>query len=136
MDDKFLDMLNRAVAREVKVSIQYMWQHVMAKGINSLSVKNTLRSIAIVEMQHAEEIAKRLNDLGGIPTTEYGEVNIGKDIAEMLEIDVKEEEEAINLYKEIISRSEEISDIGTRTLFEKILADEENHYYTFKNLLE
>lgn len=32
------DMLNEAIAREIQVSIQYMWQHVMIKGINAQSV--------------------------------------------------------------------------------------------------
>ncbi|MGD0550574.1 MAG: ferritin, partial [Candidatus Bathyarchaeia archaeon] len=30
---KLLDMLNQAIARELQVSIQYMWQHVQWKGV-------------------------------------------------------------------------------------------------------
>ena len=32
-----LDKLNDAIAREIQVSVQYMWQHVMIKGIDSES---------------------------------------------------------------------------------------------------
>jgi bacterioferritin len=30
---KLLELLNKGIARELRVSIQYMWQHVLAKGI-------------------------------------------------------------------------------------------------------
>ena len=32
------DMLQKAVAREIQVSVQYMWQHVMAKGLESAAI--------------------------------------------------------------------------------------------------
>ena len=30
--DELLDLLNQAIAREIQVSVQYMWQHVLWKG--------------------------------------------------------------------------------------------------------
>jgi bacterioferritin len=62
---KLKDMLNKSIAREIQVSIQYMWQHVLAKGIEGHAIKDEIRSIAIVEMKHAEDIAERLACLGG-----------------------------------------------------------------------
>lgn len=35
--DKLLELLNEAIARELQVSIQYMWQQVTAKGVNKCS---------------------------------------------------------------------------------------------------
>jgi bacterioferritin len=29
------DMLQQAIAREIQVSVQYMWQHIMAKGLEA-----------------------------------------------------------------------------------------------------
>ncbi|MEM3615729.1 MAG: ferritin-like domain-containing protein, partial [Candidatus Methanomethylicia archaeon] len=64
---ELLELLNEAVASEMQVSIQYMWQHVQWSGIKGLAVKDTLKSIAIQEMKHAERIAERLFYLGGKP---------------------------------------------------------------------
>jgi len=30
---ELLDLLNKAIAREIQVSIQYMWQHVLWQGM-------------------------------------------------------------------------------------------------------
>ncbi|GCC11471.1 ferritin-like domain protein [archaeon] len=64
-----MEMLNLAVAMELQVSIQYMWQNVEAKGIRSVMVRDIFRKTAITEMLHAETIVYRLVFLGGIPTT-------------------------------------------------------------------
>ena len=66
---ELLELLNSAIAREIQVSIQYMWQHVQWKGVKAFSIKDELRKIAITEMKHAEAIAERLVYLGGEPTT-------------------------------------------------------------------
>jgi bacterioferritin len=46
---KLLDMMNKAIAREMQVSIQYMWQHVLWRGIEAFAVKDEFRRIAIVD---------------------------------------------------------------------------------------
>ena len=58
--EKLKDMLNMAIARELQVSIQYMWQHVQWLGVDHYSVSDKFREIAIEEMKHAEKIAERL----------------------------------------------------------------------------
>ena len=74
---ELLEMLNKGIARELQVSIQYMWQHVMAKGIEGAVVENTFRQIAIAEMKHAEILAERLVFLDGVPTLNPDTVHIG-----------------------------------------------------------
>lgn len=133
---ELLDRLNDAIAREIQVSIQYMWQHVMIKGINAESVGSIFKKIAIVEMKHAEEIAERLDYLGGIPTTKPTPIEIGKTAKEMLEINKKAEEEAIALYKGIIALAEKEGDYTTAKLFKDILHEEEEHHNQFSTLLE
>ncbi|OGW54133.1 MAG: ferritin [Nitrospirae bacterium RBG_13_43_8] len=133
---KLLDNLNEAIARELQVSIQYMWQHVMVMGINAESVGGVFKKIAIVEMKHAEEIAERLYYLGGVPTTKPSPIEVGKTLKEMLDVDVKAEMGAIDLYKEIIKLAEKEGDYTTKRLFEAILSAEEDHHNTFSTLLE
>lgn len=133
---ELLDLLNAAIARELQVSIQYMWQHIQWKGVKGFAVSDELKKIAITEMKHAEMIAERLNYLGGTPTTQPDPINVGKTLKEMIEQDVKDEEKAIRLYKQIIQKARDLGDTTTATLFEKILADEEEHHDFFTSLLE
>lgn len=69
-------IMNEAISRELKVSIQYMFQHIMIKGKRAKFIGTELRAIAIAEMLHAEKIAERLVYLGEIPTTTPAPVDI------------------------------------------------------------
>ena len=131
-----LNLLNDAIAREIQVSVQYMWQHVLWKGVKGFAVKDELKRIAITEMKHAEAIAERIAYLGGRPTTKPTPIFIGDTLKEMLEQDKKDEEGAIQLYKQIIEEAEKVKDVVTKKLMTDILADEEDHHDTFSGLLE
>ena len=132
---KLTDMLNKAIAREIQVSVQYMWQHVMAKGLESAEIADVFEDVAITEMKHAEKIAERLFYFDITPTTKPDPIKVGGTMKEMLEYDAKAEEEAIDLYKEIIKQANSEGDSTTRLLFEQILAEEEDHHDTFTTLL-
>jgi bacterioferritin len=132
---ELLEMMNRAIARELQVSIQYMWQHIQWVGVKGFSVRDQLKLIAINEMTHAELIADRLNYLGGKPTTTPDEIKVGEDLKEMITFDIGAEEEAVAMYRKIIDMCREENDIVTRKLFEQILEDEENHLDMFEGWL-
>jgi bacterioferritin len=133
---ELIELLNQAIAREIQVAVQYMWQHVLWKGVKGYAVKDAFKKIAIEEMNHAEAIAERLNYLGGIPTTKPTPIFVGNTLKEMLEQDKKDEEGAIVLYKKIIEVSRKDGDEVTNHLFREILSDEEGHHDTFSTLLE
>jgi len=133
---ELLDLLNQAVARELQVSIQYMWQHILWKGVRGFAVKDELKKIAIAEMRHAEAIAERLVYLGGRPTTEPTPINVGDELKDMLERNKLDEEWAIELYKRIIEKAQSEADVTTAHLFRSILAEEEEHHDIFTSLLE
>ena len=136
MSKELNDKLNMAIANELQVSIQYMWQHVTVVGINSESVGGVFKKIAIVEMKHAEAIAERLDYLGGALTTKPSPITVGKSVKDMLQINKKAEEDAIKLYKEIIALAAKENDVVTKRLFEEILSQEEDHHNQFSTLLE
>ncbi len=136
MASELIELLNKAIAREIGVSVQYMWQHVMAIGMKSPEVKDIFEDIAIEEMKHAEKIAERLFYLGGIPTTKPAPISVGDSLENMVEKDLEAENEAIELYREIIDLAAEEEDSTTRLLFEEILTEEEEHKHTFTILLK
>lgn len=131
-----LDLINDAIARELQVSIQYMWQHVQWNGVRGFVARDELQSVAIEEMKHAEAIAERLYNLGGVPTTRPSPVFIGDTIKEMIARDVEDEETAIHLYKKIVDTAQAEGDETTSRLFHDITEQEQVHLNTFSNLLE
>jgi len=133
---ELLDLMNKAISMELQVSIQYMWQHVMWRGLKGFEVKDELEKIAVSEMKHAESIAERLVYLGGVPTTKPTPIMVGGSLKEMIEQDAKNEEDTIKLYRQIEAKAREEGDITTARLFRKILADEEEHHDFFTGLLE
>lgn len=133
---QLMDLMNKAIAREMQVAVQYMWQHVQWKGVKAFAIKDELKAIAITEMKHAEAIAERLNYFGGIPTTKPEPIFVGTTLKQMIAQDKKDEEGAVKLYKEIIALADKEGDTVSRKMFEGILADEEGHLDTFVGLLE
>ncbi len=133
---KLLDLLNKAIARELQVSIQYMWQHVQWSGVKGYAVQGEFKSIGIVEMKHAEKIAERLYYLGGEPTTKPDPITVGGSLKEMLKLDIKAEETAIDMYRQIIELAEKDGDTTTAHIFRGILEQEEEHHDVFTTLAE
>ena len=152
-----LVLLNKAIARELQVSIQYMFQHSLGAGLepaiagntqaakrnNFVATKrpywlpgNSLKKIAITEMRHAEAIAERVVLLGGEPTTQPDPITLGETVGEMLELDREQERGAIQLYRQIIQVAGQAGDDATQSLFQRILVDEEKHHQTFTDLLQ
>jgi len=136
VSDKLKEMLNNAIAREVQVSIQYMWQHVQVVGVKGVAVQDKFQQVAIVEMKHAEKIAERLWYLEGTPTTKPAPIKVGESLKEFLELDVKAEVEAIEMYKGIIELAQKEGDVTTAFMFKEILEDEEEHHDLFTTMLE
>ena len=134
---KLLEILNQSISREIAVSIQYMWNHVMATGMNAEDIGGVFEDVAKAEMKHAEKFAERIWYLGGEPTTKPTEIKVVKDgnIKKMLEDGVTAEKEAIALYRSAVKVAMEADDPVSRLLYEEILGDEEGHDDKFTTLL-
>ena len=133
--EKIINFLNKAIATELQVSIQYMWQHIQVTGTEGAIVEGIFRKIAIAEMKHAEQLAERLDYLNGVPTTEPSPIFVGGSLIEMLRQDEQDEENAIEICKEVIQAAANEGDYTTRRLLEEILSDEEDHINIFRKLL-
>jgi bacterioferritin len=133
---ELLDMLNMAIAREMQVAVQYMWQHVQWGGVKGYATKDAFKTIAIEEMKHAEKIAERLYYLGGTPTTKPSPIMVGDNLKARIEQDIKDEQGAIELYTKIIELARKEGDEVTNLMFRHILEDEEGHHDTFTTLYE
>jgi bacterioferritin len=142
----YVDLLNKAVEREIQVSLQYILQHgKMEKLVRRTIPENIfldkttydavgkiLREIAVQEMKHAASIIERIYYLGGQASTKSARITIGNSISEFAKLGVTAEEEALTLYRQIIEAAGKIGDWKTRELFEKIYKDEEEHLFKFQ----
>ena len=136
VSDELKSLLNDAIAREIQVIVQYMWQHVQVMGVKAYAVRDEFKSVAIDEMKHAEKIAERLWYLGGTPTTKPSPIVVGKTLKEFLEFDAQAEVEAVEMYRKIIALATKEGDITTAFMFKEILEDEEEHHDIFTTMLE
>ena len=103
-------------------------------GVDHYAVSDKFKEIAVEEMKHAEKIAERLWYLEGVPTTKPTTINVGDELWEMVDLDIKAEEEAIELYKKIEKVADAEGDPTTRFIFEEILEQEEDHHDFFTSL--
>jgi len=147
---EYLELLNQAVARELQVSIQYILQHAkMEKLLRKVIPENILldrttydamgkflKEFAIQEMKHAGEIMERIYYLGGSATTKADRPIIGETLSEFAKNGVLAEEEALILYRNIITAAMKLGDWETYELFEKIYSEEEEHLFKFQEYAE
>jgi bacterioferritin len=147
---EYLNMLNKGVAREIQVAVQYMLQHskmekLLRKMIpeNILLDKTTyeqvgkvLKEFAIQEMKHLGKIMERIYILGGEATTKPSQIEIGNSLREFGELGLKAEVEALQLYRQIIDMAGQLGDWETREMFEDIYEDEEKHFLQFQDYSE
>jgi bacterioferritin len=134
---KLLDAMNEALSEELASTIQYLWHHIQARGINSAAIADVFKKTAMVEMKHAEMIAERIDLLGGTPTTALDAISPGAhgDVARMLKDNVKAEEKAVAAYRALVKMAHDEDDPVSRVLLEEILADTEEHAHELSKLV-
>ncbi len=131
MTDDILDLLNKAIARELGFSIQYIWQHVMVERMENPDLKDVFKDNSINSMKRAMKIGERLFRLGGDPTTKPAPINIGASLKEMIEVDLKAGNEIAKVYQSIIDLAVKEEDKTTRSMCEESLAEQEEHKRIF-----
>lgn len=131
MNEKIIALLNEDIKGEHMAIVQYL-RHAYALGEGEMACE--IEAIAREEMRHLDWLSEKIVELGGKPTLEREEMDLGGTTpAEWLRRDVKAEEDAITLYKEHI---EAIDDPKIKRLLRRILSDEEAHHGEFSHMVE
>jgi bacterioferritin len=139
---RVIEVLNQALATEIVCTLRYRRHYFAAKGIHSESVKDEFLAHAKEEQAHADWIAERISQLGGVPdfspeglsSRSHSEYVEGTDLASMIREDLVAERIAIETYSEIVRWLGE-DDPTTRKLIEDILKVEEEHANDMVDLL-
>jgi len=137
-----IKVLNEALATEIVCVLRYKRHYFMASGINAEGAAAEFLQHANDEQGHADQIAKRIVQLGGEPnfnpegllTRSHAEYVEGDTLTDMIKEDLVAERIAIDSYRDIINYLGN-DDPTTRIMMEDILAVEEEHADDLVNLL-
>jgi bacterioferritin len=140
--DQVIKVLNEVLATEIVCNLRYRNHYFMARGINAGPVADEFLEHATEEQQHADAVAERITQLGGVPnmnpdglaTRSHAEYVERDGLEEMIREDLVAERIAIETYSEI-ARWLSDDDPTTRRLIETILEKEEEHADDLANLL-
>lgn len=127
-DPRVIEYLNKALKNELTAINQYFLHARMLQdwGLEVLGKKEYQESIE--EMEHADELIKRVLFLEGLPNLQdLGKLRIGESVREVLECDLALEHQAIPDLRDAIEHCEQVRDYVSRELFSKILDNEEEH---------
>lgn len=120
--------LNKALQMEMTASHQYqMHAHVLDDwGLNILAAK--MREEQAEETGHSDLFISRIMFLKGTPQIAFAkQPKRVETLQEMFQIDLADEQEAIEFYLQAAKQAYDANDVGSRMLFEQIAMDEEGH---------
>lgn len=124
-----IDHLNKILKNELTAINQYFLHSRMLEDWGVTKMAKHEYDESIEEMQHADELIKRILLLEGLPNLQdLNRLRIGENVKEVIENDMEMEAGAIQDLREAIKTAESAQDYVSRDLLIKILADEENHY--------
>ena len=137
--EEVIKELNKALEIEHSAIIMYLHHAEFVKGLNAEPIIARLKEIASDEEKHRDILRERIVVLGGVPSTKLSDIKIkhSDDIKEMLKDELKEEKEAVLLYREILSMVKDMED--NETLHHEIyhlITGEQEHVEELQRLLK
>jgi bacterioferritin len=137
-----IKILNEALATEIVCVLRYKRHYFMAMGTKAQVAAQEFLEHANQEQAHADQISKRIVELGGEPnlspegmlTRSHSEYVEADSILEMVKENLVAERVAIESYTEMIRYLGD-DDSTTRRMLEEILAVEEEHADDLVSLL-
>ncbi|MEA2903393.1 MAG: bacterioferritin [Alphaproteobacteria bacterium] len=127
-DPKVIDYLNRGLRHELTAINQYWLHYRLLANWGFKALAKAWRKESIEEMQHADKIVDRIIFLDGFPNMQVLDpLQIGQNVKEVLDCDLKAEYSARALYQEAATHCHSVKDYVTRDLFEELMHAEEGH---------
>ena len=139
---KTIEILQSVLATEIVCVLRYSQHAIAAHGISSEGVKAEFAQHAQEEWDHAQQVAERINQLGGEPNFDpeglagrsASQYSQGGNLVEMIRENLMAERIAVEHYRELIRYFGD-DDPGTRVMIEGILRVEEEHADDMHDLL-
>ena len=138
-----IDLLLESYSMELETVMNYLANSVNLDGVRAEEIKKSLGGDVLGEISHAQQLARRIKQLGGhIPGSkdlvlgkQIQPVTVTTDVVGVIKSVIAAEEAACAQYKKII-KAVEGEDYVTQDLCIRILADEEGHLVQFRGFLK
>src|SRR5689334_8782076 len=125
--EQLIKLLNEDLAREYQAIIAYVNYSQVLKGAAYMSIAKELEVHAGEELQHALNISKQIDYLGGMPTVVSKPVKTSEKAEEMLRFDLDNELETIAQYRLRLKQAEHLGEFAMSEVIREILIQEQEH---------
>ncbi|QDU82577.1 Bacterioferritin [Polystyrenella longa] len=123
-----IENLQNALRMELTATHQYQLHAGVLDDWGLSLLASQMREEMTEELGHSQEYLTRLLFLKGSPQMTMAKTPVlASSLQDMFKSDLEDEKEAIEFYTIASMQASEDGDIGTRTLFERITLDEEQH---------
>jgi bacterioferritin len=124
VDREILDGLNEMMSTEYTSMIQLMQHSFLMQGADRYTFADLLRDHAKDTLSHARELGDKIVALGGVPSTQIGEIRLSTDTSEMLRQDLEQHRAAIAKIDEMVGKADERKLVALRVLLENMSLEE------------
>lgn len=100
--ETIIKILNQALELEHAAFVQYLAHAEVVAGPTAEPIIARIKEIAGDEKKHGEQFRNLIGLLGGVPSMGIAKVHPAKNLKEILEVNLKAEKEAIDMYKKIL----------------------------------
>jgi len=135
-------MLNKALELEHAARIQYLAHAEQVDGLNAEPIIARLKEIADDEKKHEEMFREIIGSyLDGVPSMGIAETHPASTVNKILEVNLKDEKHAVDVYMGIIKKIHEMKDELKYEFFQlehkirHIITDEQEHIAELKLLM-
>jgi bacterioferritin len=125
--EKLIKALNDDLAREYQAIIAYVNYSQVLKGAAFMSIAGELEVHAKEELEHALQISKHIDYLGGMPAVIANPVKTSEKAEEMLRFDLENEKETIRNYRRRVKQADELNEFAIAEGLRSILVQEQDH---------
>lgn len=124
---RLIALLNDDLAREYQAIVSYVVYSQAIKGAAFMAIAKELEVHAAEELAHAITIARQVDYLGGMPTSEMKPVRTSDDARQMLRFDLDNEIETIRNYRARVLQCEALGEFAIAEHLREILMQEQEH---------
>jgi len=141
--EEIVDLLTTAYSMELETVINYLANSTNLDGVRAEEIKKSLSADITEELGHAQMLAKRIKQLGGVAPGSKG-VKLGNqlqppddttDVVGVIKSVIAAEEAAVAHYRSIVKAADG-DDYITQDLAIQLMADEEEHLVLFRGFLK
>ena len=134
--ESLINGLNEDLAAELGTVIRYNYQAGKSFGLLGTELREMFEEEIKDELGHAKFLTDVIIDLGGEPVTTPKSFDKPEKLKDMLELDLKMEEDDVKNYLQHSKEAEDLGLIELKMKLEEMAADEAGHARELRRLLK